>query len=657
MTPACAVIRANVQTHRPNLFSTWIAQSVKRHRAIVWLLLCVLLGHHRMAMAEQVSEAEASVEQRFMATLDQAELAKRRDGNETIRLIRELLAKPELARYPELELRARFLICDELIGETPELARAEIERGRQLAQQSSKDAWRAAFLSCEGNLLERQGQSAEAEQKYTEAVGIAELARDDYTLAHALYQRGYLRGIGGQYSGGLADLQRAHALYEALAMTAHARTVINSIATLYNRMGDFAQARVYYERSVKLLEAVNEPSDLGIALYNLGRTLENLALYDEARLAFERALRTHESIQSTRGMAYAKRGLGSVLNAQLQPEKALVELDAAMLLAKKVRDSRLQAQVQLQQGIAFRQLKRYRDARINLEQSLQFFRQSRSQHDLRDGYAALAVLYAEVENWRAAYQTHVSLKQVSEQLLTSQRDEQFALMKVQFDTRYQEQQNLALQKEKAAIEQALTYQQRANRLQVVVIVLGTLAMLILVWAVRRQWRHGLALQEMAMTDELTGLANRRRVLAELERLRSPANGGNTAVLIADLDHFKALNDRFGHLAGDKVLKRVAAAFRTVVREHDIMGRLGGEEFLLVLPQTEKAEALQVADRIRAAVAVMSITDIEPTLQLTISLGGTACKPDDSQVGIILRRADEALYDAKESGRNRVNWRD
>ncbi|NQD37721.1 GGDEF domain-containing protein [Permianibacter sp. IMCC34836] len=624
------------------------------------LLAPLVLSLSLPAWSKQAADPAGSVTgDNLAALLDQAEQAKRSDAELAVKLTSQVIDALQQHPDAELELRARFLRCDELIAGAPAKAREEVERGLQLAKQSMRDGWRAGFLSCLGNILEFEGKNTEAEQQYSDAVAIAEVAQDHHMLAHALYQRGYIRGVAGNYSGGLADLQRSHGLYEKINKPVHARTVINSIATLYNRMGDFAQARQYYERSVRLLEAENEPSDLGIALHNLGRTLENLALYDDAQKAFERALAAHLSIGYDRGVAYARRGLGSVLNARLQPEQALKELDLAMPLARSSNDNRLQAQIQLQRGIALRQLKRYREARAELDLALAAFKQIRAQHELRDTYAAMATLNAELENWRAAYEAHVSLKQIADQLATGQRDQQLALIKVQFDTRYQEQQNRALEKEKAAVEQALAQEQRANRLQVIVIVLGALVLLLLVFAIWRQWRNSRKLQAMAMTDELTGLANRRRVLATLDAMRQShrATERQVAVLIADLDHFKLLNDSWGHLVGDKVLKRVAAAFRTVVREQDVLGRLGGEEFLLLLPSTDKTEALQVAERVRGAVAAIDLTDIDPGLKQTISLGGTSCKVGDEQIGHILARADAALYSAKEQGRNRVLWQD
>ena len=160
------------------------------------------------------------------------------------------------------------------------------------------------------------------------------------------------------------------------------------------------------------------------------------------------------------------------------------------------------------------------------------------------------------------------------------------------------------------------------------------------------------LEHRANHDPLTGVLNRAAVIDLVNR---HFGREDLALIVLDIDHFKRLNDTWGHLAGDKVLRRVAAAFRTVVRDQDVLGRLGGEEFLLVLPNTSKDEALQVAERIRAAVAAIELNDIEPGLQLTISLGGTDCQGADEALGQLLRRADEALYSAKEQGRNRVVW--
>jgi diguanylate cyclase (GGDEF)-like protein len=162
------------------------------------------------------------------------------------------------------------------------------------------------------------------------------------------------------------------------------------------------------------------------------------------------------------------------------------------------------------------------------------------------------------------------------------------------------------------------------------------------------------LERLATYDELTGLRNRRSLLAclqsELERQQRYACG--VSVLVIDVDHFKSVNDCHGHAAGDTVLQRVSQGMLAVMRDVDVLGRTGGEEFAAVLPQTDPAGALRVAERLRAAVAALDLDLGEAVLRVTVSVGAASAWPDAS-VKDLLARADRALYAAKHGGRNRV----
>jgi diguanylate cyclase (GGDEF)-like protein len=160
---------------------------------------------------------------------------------------------------------------------------------------------------------------------------------------------------------------------------------------------------------------------------------------------------------------------------------------------------------------------------------------------------------------------------------------------------------------------------------------------------------------MAMTDELTRLPNRRHLLTVAdEQLQRTRAGGEPFSLVAfDIDYFKRINDTWGHAAGDLVLQRVAHACRMALRPNDRIGRTGGEEFTVLLPATRATDASVVAERLRAAVEAIDCTDVDPALQVTISLGVTEWTPTDDTLTRIAARADELLYRAKERGRNRV----
>jgi diguanylate cyclase (GGDEF)-like protein/PAS domain S-box-containing protein len=162
------------------------------------------------------------------------------------------------------------------------------------------------------------------------------------------------------------------------------------------------------------------------------------------------------------------------------------------------------------------------------------------------------------------------------------------------------------------------------------------------------------LETLATTDELTGLANRRRFVEIAERdLKRAAREGTPATLIMmDLDHFKSVNDRFGHAMGDCVLKAVTGACATQLRAVDIFGRLGGEEFAVLLANIDPARAIEVAERMRLAASEREIRDGDRTVTVTVSLGVAHAGAGET-LDSLLARADSALYSAKEGGRNRV----
>jgi len=163
------------------------------------------------------------------------------------------------------------------------------------------------------------------------------------------------------------------------------------------------------------------------------------------------------------------------------------------------------------------------------------------------------------------------------------------------------------------------------------------------------------LRELATTDSLTGLCNRRRFmeLAEREFVRSRRYQGALTMLMMDIDHFKRVNDTHGHDVGDEVLRELARISRAALREPDVLGRLGGEEFGVLLPETDAGAALEVAERLRRAIEDAPMATAVGEMRITVSIGAATSDADADSVATLLKRADVALYAAKEAGRNRV----
>ena len=161
---------------------------------------------------------------------------------------------------------------------------------------------------------------------------------------------------------------------------------------------------------------------------------------------------------------------------------------------------------------------------------------------------------------------------------------------------------------------------------------------------------------LAAQDDLTGVANRRAIIAALDRdvARAVRSREPLALMMLDIDHFKQVNDRWGHQAGDAVLRAVAQVLQQRVRAQDLIGRYGGEEFLLVLPNTPREGAYQLAQELCAAVQATSCAWGKETIPVTVSIGVFAgCLQPDVQSDQLLQAADSAMYRAKAAGRNAV----
>jgi diguanylate cyclase (GGDEF)-like protein len=163
------------------------------------------------------------------------------------------------------------------------------------------------------------------------------------------------------------------------------------------------------------------------------------------------------------------------------------------------------------------------------------------------------------------------------------------------------------------------------------------------------------LARLATTDSLTGVLNRRAFgsLAAQEFTRTRRYDRPLSVLGIDIDHFKRVNDTYGHAAGDDVLQAFTVAWQTVLRTTDTIGRIGGEEFAVLLPETAGAQARELAERVRQACERLPFRFLRPGERITISVGVGCVETGDSSIDHALARADEALHEAKLAGRNRV----
>lgn len=197
-------------------------------------------------------------------------------------------------------------------------------------------------------------------------------------------------------------------------------------------------------------------------------------------------------------------------------------------------------------------------------------------------------------------------------------------------------------------------------LTLVLIIVFSLSLLIIRVAAKELNLAQLKLHKMATEDPLTGLKNRPAIIESVQEEISHNQRGPSitakypfSLIMIDVDHFKSINDHYGHPVGDQALIKIAHAINSTIRTHDLIGRYGGEEFLLLLPDTDLEGAKVIVERVRQSVENIEFLNGDIRIPLTISLGVTTVVADDSGYDQAIKRADKALYQAKDAGRNQI----
>jgi diguanylate cyclase (GGDEF)-like protein len=263
--------------------------------------------------------------------------------------------------------------------------------------------------------------------------------------------------------------------------------------------------------------------------------------------------------------------------------------------------------------------------------------------------------HAAIGNYTAAFTDQGEyLRRVREQG-TLDRIREVAQLRVQFENDQEKQKIALLEKDKTLAEERLRSQTRTTQLVAIAGLTGLVTAFFLGYALLSHRRHRAELIRLAERDELTGLLNRRAIVRKAVEFLSRARESKGTLIIGliDLDHFKTINDRFGHAVGDQLLQRFAAALRTSLQSREVFGRYGGEEFLVLFPDTTLDDARASAERLRNALRDQRLRVEEQDVTVTLSLGLASYEAGDVLFDQVARRADIALYVAKMQGRDRV----
>lgn len=496
---------------------------------------------------------------------------------------------------------------------------------------------------------EQAGRIDEAIRDYDAARARDESSGNSRRLASTLISLGYAQYLRGDTNASLVNLQRAYNLAVKIGEGPLQRDALSNIAHVYAeaRVGQYDRAIEYYKQLLPQFEQAGERVMVADTLYNLGSTYERKDDFAHAEEWFRRALAAEETLGRQDEVAYVKRSIGVILGKQGRTEEALAMLEEALRFYVQRKDDHQATLVRQSRGVVYRRDRRFPEAIADLESTRLPFKETGNLRFLEKTEEELALAYSGAGRFREAYAARTRQLAAQAELATKLREENTARLRVQFDAERKEQENRALLRDRAA---AL----RIARLQTVILVLGAAIILTLAYLIFRLIHDRRRIRVIALTDDLTGLPNRRQVLAEAAKAMEEARVSRQplSLLTFDLDHFKRVNDEWGHASGDQVLQRVARRARMTLDPAHTLGRTGGEEFLAILPATSASAAASAAESLRAAIESLDCHDIANELRLTISIG-IAQWANDESLERLMARADAALYEAKTSGRNRV----
>lgn len=553
--------------------------------------------------------------------------------------------------------------CEELSyeAEDPDGARwREAEAGVVRAQAGHQAATEARFHLCAGNVLMARGELDQAAARYQQALVTARRAHAISVEAIALNRRGSLASARGAFRDALVDLNRARDLFQAAGEPANLIGISNELAKLYTRLGDHATALAYFQRVYDAVAASANDSDISIILGNLATAEDLLGRQTEAMAHINESLRRAELAKDPLQIAVVRMKQGRILDHAKQFKPALAALTLARGHFLQQGDKERLALTDLYLAQALEPLGRPAEALARVQAARAAFAANQSLLNLAEAQTLEARLLSALGRDHEAYVVEQAGRRTSMQLAKQTSDYQMILTQAASDVREQQAENAALRREVQAQRQVISEKDRTRRWQRATLAAGLVVLLGIAALAWRQFRRAQRMRHLSLTDELTGLPNRRHIIAfgasELEHARRM--GDDFSLVLLDVDHFKQINDRFGHDAGDTVLRAVAGALNAGVRHGCRVGRSGGEEFLVVLPHAGVEPAIAAAERLRQQVAALSLAHEGTPLTVTVSLGVVTVPPAGGDLESLCSQADKAMYAAKQNGRNRVvHWRE
>ena len=619
---------------------------------LAWPLALPAFAQMHAGADEPTSTRAAAFDATWQRVIGPASLDSSADAYDAdLERLRALLPAGDHAR----DARFRSVYCGSSKWKQPQQGLDYSDAALELAREARDPAAEARAMLCRAAYIMSISGSQRGLPEVDKAIALLRDSQEQQLLAEALEMRGDLQSLLGEQAKAMIDFQRARAAYRGAGIEHEVEPLMLSIAIAYRRMGDWPQAQRYFTQAVQRMQDKGDWESVATNLIQLGFLHGESAAPDKALAAFREAETVAIAHDDAYNVSASRLGIAESQIALGQPDAALASLQQARTGFAAEQDASnedmllmLTGQALARQGQHTAAMERYRQAQPLIERN-------GNQRYLAMLYKARAAS-EEALGWTAdALADYRHYTELQLKLQGKMRLEQSRMLEYEYEIRRRDFENRQLRAEAAAKQQEVATLETVRRWQWLAIALGALLVALLAALALRQWRKSRRLRDLVLLDSLTGIANRPGIEREAARALDAAIRDDTplSLLMLDLDHFKSINDRYGHAAGDKVLRAVTAAWQAQLRGRDPLGRVGGEEFVVVCPDTSLEQALVVAGRLREATNALRFDDIDPALRVGVSIGAAQARKAGDSCDALLDRADAALYRAKQQGRDRV----
>jgi diguanylate cyclase (GGDEF)-like protein len=521
--------------------------------------------------------------------------------------------------------------------------------------QSQSQPWlfHTARLS-EALALELSGKPSEGLLSANAALMWGELSQNTELVIYALYVRGNLLNTLIDYQGALRDLQKAYELAPKTGSLLNKGDIAGLLALVYEYRGEDELALPFFIEAAQFHRENHNWLELSIALYGLGRANKNLGNLQLGRNQLQESAELSKAVNDLQGFAYALKELGGLELTEGNWQNAEALLTEALTLFRQSSNQYMLLDTALTLGkvaIAradIENAQRYIDlAYLSVEpESMQI-----QKLHIDEQRARLLSLQGQHQ---AAFELLYRTIPVKRKLYSQQSTQQLHSLRTRYEIRAKERENKLLEQENT-IQRVDLKESQTKYWQLMLLFASSLVISgLLILLVYRTKQNRKSLERLANIDSLTKLSNRRHTMEQLQIQIDLANRHQFELMIAiaDLDYFKKINDTFGHAAGDRVLQAFGTLCKGVLRSSDLVGRIGGEEFLIALPHTDPSAAKNTLENLSQKVKELGGNLDIDGLTLSISCGVVANNAE-TELAELLVQADEALYKAKQKGRDRV----